>query len=86
MESFSWIGIAFASFSFSGNIPGVNDILKTIERCPDISSVSSLRILVGMLFSPADFLGLKFEIISIISSFVEGEMENESWLSGGKYF
>ena len=62
-----------------------NDILKMIERCSDISSVSSLRILVGMLFGPADFLGLKFEIVSIISSFVQGEMKNESWLGGGKY-
>ena len=56
-----------------------------IERCSDISSVSSLRILVGMLFGPADFLGFKLEIISIISSFVQGEMKNESWLGGGKY-
>ena len=58
-----------------------------IERCSDISSVSSLRTLVGLLFSSANFLGLKFEIISIISSFVQGEMKTESWLvlSGGKY-
>ena len=55
-----------------------------IERYSDISSVSSLRILVGMLFGPAEFLGLKFEIISIISSFVQGEMKNESWLGGGQ--
>ena len=47
--------------------------------------VSNLRILVGMLFSPANFLGLKFEIILIISYFVQGEMKNESWLGGGKY-
>ena len=38
-----------------------------------------------MLFGPADFLGFKLEIISIISSFVQGEMKNESWLGGGKY-
>ena len=56
-----------------------------IERCSDISSVSSLRTLVGLLFSSANFLGLKFEIISIISSFVQGEMKNVSWLGGGKY-
>ena len=62
-----------------------NDVLKMIERCSDISPVSSLRILVGMLFGPADFLGFKLEIILIISSFVEGEMKNESWLGGGKY-
>ena len=54
-----------------------------IERYSDMSSVNSLRILVGMLFGPADFLGLKFEIISIITSFVQGEMKNESWLGGG---
>ena len=34
-----------------------SDILKMTERCSDLSSVSSLRILVGMLFGPADFLG-----------------------------
>ena len=56
-----------------------------IERCSDMSSISILRILVGMLFGPSDFLGLKFEIISIISFFVEGEMKNESWLGGVKY-
>ena len=38
-----------------------------------------------MLFGRADFLGLKFEIISIISSFVQGEMKNESQLGGVKY-
>ena len=62
-----------------------NDILKMTESCSDISSVSSFRILAGMLFGPADYLGLKFEIVSIISSFVKGEMKNESWLGGGKY-
>ena len=56
-----------------------------IERCSDISSVSGLRILVGMLYDPANFLGLKLEIISIISCFAQGEMKNESWLGGGKY-
>ena len=56
-----------------------------IERCSDISSASSLRILVGMLFYPADFLGLKLEIILIISSFVQGEIKNQSWSGGGKY-
>ena len=55
------------------------------ERCSDISSVNCLRISVGMLFGPTDFLGLKFEIISITSSFVQGEMKNESWLGGDKY-
>ena len=62
-----------------------NDVFKRIERCSDISSVSSLWILVGMLFGPAEFLGLKLEIISIISSFVQGEMKNECWLAGSKY-
>ena len=62
-----------------------NHVLKIVERCLDISSVSSPRILVGMLLGPADFLGLNREIISIISSFEQGEMKKESWLSGGKY-
>ena len=43
-----------------------------------------LRVLVGMLFGLADFLGLKFEILSIISSFVQGKMKNECRLGGGK--
>ena len=34
-----------------------SDVLKMTERCSDLSSVSSLRILVGILFGPADFLG-----------------------------
>ena len=85
MESFLWIGITFATFSFLGIIPVANDVLKMIERCSDISSVSSLGILVGMLFGPADFLGVKYEIISIISSFVQSQMKNESWIGGGKY-
>ena len=38
-----------------------------------------------MAFGSADFLGLKLEIISIISSFVQSDMKNESWLGGGKY-
>ena len=52
-----------------------------------MSFVTSFRILVRMPFGHVDFLGLKFEIISIISSFVQGEMKTESWLvlSGGKY-
>ena len=56
-----------------------------IERCSDISSVSKFRILVGMLFGPTNFLGSEFEIISIISSFVQGKTKIESWLGGGKY-
>lgn len=38
-----------------------------------------------MLFGLADLLGKKFVIISIICSFVQGEMKNKSWLGGGKY-
>ena len=54
LESFLWIEITLATFSFSGHIPVANDVLKMIEKWSDISSVSSLRILVGMLFGPAD--------------------------------
>ena len=85
MKSFLWIGITFATFSFSGNIPIANDALKMIERYLDISSVSSHRILVGILLVLPIFLGLKFEIISIISSFVQGEMKSETRLDGRKY-
>ena len=63
----------------------LNDVLKMIERFSDISSLSILRILVGMLFGPADLLGLTFEIISIISSFVQDKTKNESGLGAGKY-
>ena len=63
METFLWIRITFATLSSSGNIPVANDVLKLIERYSVISSVSSLRIFVGMLFGPVDFLGLKVGII-----------------------
>ena len=56
-----------------------------IKRCLEISSLSSLRILLRMLFGPVDLLDLKFGIISIISTFKQGETKNESWLGGGKY-
>ena len=38
-----------------------------------------------MLFGLGGFLDFKFEIISIITPFVQGEMKNKSWLGGGKY-
>ena len=63
-----------------------NEILKIIERCSDISSLSSLKIFVGMLFGPANFPGLKFEIILFFSYLVQSEIKNKSWLSGGNYF
>ena len=49
-----------------------------IKRCLEISSLSSLRILLRMLFGPVDLLDLKFGIISIISTFKQGETKNES--------
>ena len=55
-----------------------------IERCWDILALSSLTILLGMLFDPANFLGLKFEIILIISSYAQVKMKIESLLGGGK--
>ena len=51
-----------------------------IERCWIYCPVSSLRILIGFLFGHAYFLGLKFEIILIISSLVQRETKNESSL------
>ena len=44
----------------------------------------SFRILLGMLIGSANLLGLKFQTVSIISSFVQGEMKHESCLVGGK--
>ena len=51
-----------------------------IERCWIYCPVSSLRILIGFLYGHAYFLGLKFEIILIISSLVQRETKNESSL------
>ena len=70
--------MTFTTISFSVNIPVANAILRMIERCSDISSLSSPRILVAMLVGPANFSGLKFEIVSIISCFVQSKMKNES--------
>ena len=38
-----------------------------------------------MLFSPTEFLILKFETILIISFSVPGGSKSESWIDGGKY-
>ena len=57
-----------------------------IERCSDVAFLSSLRILVEMLFGPVYLLALKFEIASIISSFVQDEMKIRSWLGGDRYW
>ena len=76
--NFLCIGITFATFSFSGNIPAGNGILNMIEESLVITSLSSLRILVGMLFSPTEFLILKFETILIISFSVPGGSKSES--------
>ena len=56
-----------------------------IERCSNKLSLDGFRILVEMLFTAADLLWLVFEIVWIISSFVHGEIKNQSWLDGGKY-
>lgn len=56
-ESLLSIEVTSASLIFSANIPVANDILKMIERCLIISSLSSLGILIEMLFGPADLLG-----------------------------
>lgn len=41
--------------------------------------------MLGILFGPGDLLGLKVEVISIISSFSQGDLKNESWKGDGKY-
>ena len=63
-----------------------NDILKMIERCSDISSLGILKIWLGMLFGPAKFLGLKFEIVLIISSFVQDEIKSPVLVRWWKIF
>ena len=88
LEFFLWIGITSATFNFTANTPVANDVLKMTERCSDISFVRiyhSVRIWKRMQFGPVDILGLKFDIFSIIFSFVRGEMKNESWLGSDKY-
>ena len=67
------------------SIPMLIDILKVIERCSDTSSLIRHLILVGILLGPVDLLGLKVELISIITFFVQGEIKSESTLCGGKY-
>ena len=33
LESFIWVGITFATFSFSGNIPVANDREAIVQNC-----------------------------------------------------
>ena len=47
------------------------------EKWDEISSLSSLRILVGMLFGPTDLFEFKLEIILEISFLLVGYKNNE---------
>ena len=47
------------------------------ERWDEISSLSSLRILVGMLFGPTDLFGFKLEMMLEISFLLVGDKKNE---------
>ena len=47
------------------------------ERWDEISFLSSLRIVVGMLFGPTDLIGFKLEIMLEISFLLVGDKKNE---------
>ena len=47
------------------------------ERWDKISSLSSLRIFVGMLFGPKDLFGFKLEMMLEISFLLVGDKKNE---------
>ena len=48
------------------------------ERWDEIPSLSSLRIIVGMLFGPTYLFGFKLEMMHKISVLLVGDKENES--------
>ena len=47
------------------------------KRWDEISSLSSLRILVGMLFGPTNLFGFKQEMMLEISFLLVGDKKNE---------
>ena len=47
------------------------------ERCDEISSSSSLRILVGVLFRPTDLFEFKLKMILKISFLLVGDKKNK---------
>ena len=60
-----------------GKIPILKDLLIKVDIGLEISRLSSLRILIGMLFGPEDLESEKFPIILMISSGVVGLRKKE---------
>ena len=85
IETFNYIGITFACFIISGNVPDKKD--KLIKSKIDFENyfLNSLRILVGMLQGSIDLYVLSIPRISSTSFFVAGNMKKEFLTALFKY-
>ena len=54
--AFLWIGVIWASFNISRNIPDSNERLMSFESQTEKNRLKCFNILVGTLFGPADLL------------------------------
>jgi hypothetical protein len=62
LEPFLNIGITQDNFKRFGKVPFMNDLLNSLERIFENSELKSIRMFVGMLFGPIDFLGFNLDI------------------------
>ena len=83
-ESFLWIGVTLLIFKIDGKTPDENERLNNSVNWNEISLLSNLRTLVGMLFGPFAFSGLRDEIISDTSVLSVGDTKKEFTLILGR--
>ena len=74
---FLYNGITLVIFNLSINFSDVKERLKISVRIIEISSLSIISILFGMLKGPVAFYGSRFVIIFIISSTLIGRKKKE---------
>ena len=67
-----------------GKTPSEKERLKNAANWVDISSLSSLKIFVGILFGPIDFRGSRDRIMFLISILSFGLMKKKFMLTGGR--
>ena len=81
LESFLWIRITLAVFKRFGKVPVVKERLKKSASRSEMSFLSVLKILLGILYGAVDLLIFREERINVISSLLVGEWKNESGFS-----
>ena len=75
LESFLWIGFIFYIFSWSGNIPVLNDLLQMFDIGRDIWGAIIFKILGGMLLGLTRLLESNDPINVSISFWLVGDVK-----------